>query len=182
MNITIQERKFSFTAEYDIEVPGGRYYARKAYFSLTDKLKLQDENGRLLARIRGLISPFRHRHEFYLADGRVYRFHCEKLWRRVFTCEGNQGFYRLYEHKGLCYSIFHNDRQVAAFKKNRIVFLKGNRYEISMDYDADQVLILCLVLTLSSSEQEDRDDSTFTINIGNLLEERPFDASWIPRS
>jgi uncharacterized protein YxjI len=181
MNITIKERKFSFTSEYDIEVPGGRYYARKAYFSLTDKLKLQNESGRLLARIRGFISPFRHRHEVYLADGRVYRFQCEKIWRRVFTCEGNQDFYRLYEHKGLQYSIFRNDRQVAAFKKNRVVFLKGNRYELSMDHDADQVLILCLVLTLSSSEQDDSEDATFTINFGNLLEERPFDSSWQPR-
>jgi hypothetical protein len=81
----------------------------------------------------------------------------------------------------LQYSIFRNDRQVAAFKKNRVVFLKGNRYELSMDHDADQVLILCLVLTLSSSEQDDSEDATFTINFGNLLEERPFDSSWQPR-
>ncbi|MDR3792777.1 MAG: hypothetical protein P4L03_05280 [Terracidiphilus sp.] len=181
MNITIKERKFSFTAEYDIEVPSVRYYARKAYFSLTDKLKLQCEDGRQLARIHGFISPFRHRHEIYLSDGRMYRFKCEKIWRRVFTCGGNQDFYRLYEHKGLRYSIFHNDRQVAAFKKNRVVFLKGYRYEISMDQDADLILILCLVLTLNSSEQSDNDDATITFDLGNLLEDRPYDASWQPR-
>jgi len=181
MNITIRERKFSFTAEYDIEVPGGRYYARKAYFSLTDKLKLQDDSGRLLARIRGSISLIRKRHEFLLDDGRAYRFHCEKFWKGVYVCEASQDSYRLYQHKGLRYSIFHNDRQVAAFQKNRIVFLNGNRYELRMDHDADLVLILCMVLTLNSSEQSGDDNSTITIDFGNIFEERPFDFSWEPR-
>lgn len=181
MNLTIRERKFSFTAEYDIEIPGGHYSARKAFFAFTDRLKLLDQSGNLLAQIRGGISPIRHRHDFLLADGRLFHFRCEKFWRRVFTCAQDLDAYTLYEHKGLRYSIFHHERQVAAFAKNRITLFKGNTYEIRIDHDADLVLLLCLILTVNSSEQNGREGSALTINIGNLLEDRPFDSSWEPR-
>jgi hypothetical protein len=81
----------------------------------------------------------------------------------------------------LKYSIFHQDRQIAAFTKNRLVVGKGNQYEIRMDADASAILVLCLVLTVNSAEYDD-DDNTVTINLGNIgPEARPFDRSWEPR-
>jgi hypothetical protein len=103
------------------------------------------------------------------------------LWKRVFVCEGNQECFRLYEHKGLKYSIFKNDRQIAAFVKNRIVIGRGNKYEIRVDADADLILVLCLALTVNSAENDDKDASV-TFDFGNIgPEDRPFDASWKPR-
>lgn len=181
MDLTIRERKFSFSAEYDIELPGGHYSARKAFFAFTDRIKLQDQSGNLLAQIRGSISPIRHRHDFLLADGRLFHFRCTKLLRRVFTCQQDLDAYTLYEHKDLRSSIFHQDRQVAAFTKKRITLFKGNTYEIRIDHDADLLPLLCLILSVNSSEQSSRENSALTINIGNLLEDRSFDPSWEPR-
>jgi len=181
MDVTIQERVFSFTSEYDISGPGLAYYARKAYFSFNDRLQIQAEDGRVLAKIRGYFSPFRRRHDFLLSDGGIYRFWCEKIWKGVFVCAGNEESYRLYQHKGLSYSIFQSDRQIAAFVKNRVVFGKGNKYDLRVDSDANLAVVLCMVLTVNTAENDDK-DATVTIDFGNLgPEDKHFDPSWEPR-
>jgi hypothetical protein len=63
MDISIQERKFSFRSEYDIVAPNATYTATKSFFSFNDKLQLKTEDGHLLARINGYFSPLRSRHD-----------------------------------------------------------------------------------------------------------------------
>jgi hypothetical protein len=183
MHITIKERKFSASAEYDIATSQGNFYARKAFLSLTDRLVLRRNNeaGGTLLNITGQFSLFRNRHLFELSDGSTYRFWCEKFWKRVFACEGADGRYRLYEHKRRRYSIFLNDRQIAAFTKNRIAWVKGNEYEMELDADANLLITLAMVLTMNSAEQDTNDTATVTIDFGNLFEDRPFDECWVPR-
>ncbi len=180
MEVTIQESCLSFMSEYEIETPGSYYSAQKAIFSLPAKIKLQSSDERILANIQGRFSFFRERYDFTLSDGRVFRFWCQKRWRRVFDCEGDKASYRLYGHKGLKYSIFQDDRQIAAFSKNRVVIGKGNRYEISLNDDADVILIICMVLAINSSEDDD-DNTTVTIDVGSIgPEEKTFDERWQP--
>lgn len=141
---------------------------------------LTGPNGQVMARIKGRFSFFRSKHDFELSDGKVYRFECEKLWKRVFVCARDNERYYLYEHKGLNYSIFQGDSQIAAFTKNRFKIGKGDRYEIRMNDDANLVIVVCLALTLDASENED-DAATVTIDFGNIgPEEKPFDESWEP--
>ena len=83
-----------------------------------------------LAKIRSKFSLFRPQYVFEFADGRIYEFRCDKLWNGVFICTGNEGELVLYEHKGLQWSIFQDERQIAAFTKNRITFGNGNKYNI----------------------------------------------------
>jgi len=181
LNISIRERRFSFTSEFDISAPGCKYHARKSILSLNGKLRLLTEDGRELARIKGFFSPFRSRHEFRFPDGRIYLFRCEQLLKRVFVCEGNGECFRLYEHRGLKYSIFQDDSQIAAFAKNRLVIGNGNQYQIRMNADASLVLVLCLVLTINASESDNR-EAGVTVDLGNLgPEARPFDQTWEPR-
>jgi hypothetical protein len=173
--------KFPFTSEYDITASDASYQARKTYFSFNDKIQLQTAEGRVLAMIRGDFSPLRFKHDFNIVhDGKVYRFWCEKIWKQVYICEENQELFRLYEHKGLAYSIFQNDRQIAAFVKNRIVIGKGNKYELRVDSDANLIVILCMELTINASEDDDKKKSV-TIDFGNLgPEDKPFDSNWEP--
>jgi uncharacterized protein YxjI len=180
LDVSINERSISFTSEYDISTPTGEYYARKEFFSFTDNLELRTASGNVVAKIEGEISPLRHKHDFHFSDGRECSFGCEKLWTRVYACVGSGETYKLYEHRGLNYSIFKEDRQIAAFSKNRVVFAKGNQYDVRLDHDADLILILCMVLTINSSENDD-EDSTVTIDLGNLTQDHPFDESWEPR-
>jgi uncharacterized protein YxjI len=180
MEVTIQERTLSFRSEYEIETPGSFYSAQKAIFSFPAKIKLQSSDKRILANIKGRFSFFRERYDFALSDGRVFHFWCEKRWKRVFDCKGDKDSYRLYGHKGLKYSIFQDDRQIAAFTKNRIVIGKGNQYEISLNDDADVIVIICMVLAINTSEDDDN-NATVTIDVGSIgPEERPFDDRWQP--
>jgi hypothetical protein len=179
VDISIQERKFSFRSEYDISTPDANYYAQRAFFSFGAKLQLQAEGGRTLVLIRGRF-PFFTRYDFEFSDGRFYRYRCEKFWKRVFVCEGQGETLRLYQHRGCRWSIFQNDRQIAAFTKNRITIGKGNEYDVRMNADADVLVVICLTLTLNTAENDD-DNATVTIDLGNIgPADRPFDESWQP--
>jgi uncharacterized protein YxjI len=180
MEFTIRENSLSFRSEYEVEMPGSYYFARKLLFSYPAKIKLQSSDEHILADIRGRFSFFREKYEFSLSDGRVFRFWCEKRWKRVFDCEGNKVSYRLYGHKGLRYSVFQDDRQIAAFSKNRVVFGNGNQYDVSLNDDADVIVIICMVLAINTSEDDD-DSATVTVDLGSIgPEERPFDERWRP--
>jgi hypothetical protein len=180
VDVEIRERKFTLRSEYEISTTATEWFARKSFFSFNDKIQLQTKDGNVLARIRGYFSPFRNKHDFELSDGRLYRFWCRKLWKGVFICEGNNEQFTLYRHKGLKWSIFLGEQQIAAVTKNRVVIGKGNEYKITMNRDADPTVMVCLVLTVNSEEDDD-DDSTVTYDFGNIgPEDRRFDASWEP--
>jgi uncharacterized protein YxjI len=174
LNAIIQERKFSFRSEYDISSNGSTFYARKTFFSFFNKLQLQSRDGNVIARIQGRFSLLRNKYDFELSDDRVYHFRCEKLWKPVFLCERSEESYRLYQHKG------RDDRQIAAFSKNRVTIGKGNRYEILMNADADLIVIVCMVLALNTSQDNDNKE-TVNIDFGNIgPEAKPFDEFWQP--
>lgn len=180
MQVTIEQRKSSFTSEYDIQSPSGNFYARRKFFSLWGRIFLNSENGETLAQIDGTLSPVRSKHRFRFSDGRVYTFQCEKVWKRVFTCSGNGQTLVLYEHRGLKYSIFQNDQQIAAILKNRFVWGSGNRYDIRLNSEADLPLVLCMILTINSIENY-TGNSGATIDLGNIgPQARPYDESWEP--
>ena len=183
MHLTIAERKFAIRSVYDISCGNQSWYARKQYFSWNDKLLLRGGDDGMLARIQGFFSFFREKHEFRLGDGRVYRFHCEKIWKGVYLCEGNGEAYRLYRHKGRNFSIFAGDEQIAAATKNKIVINKGNRFEVDVNADADVVLVICMLLTINSGAETDSDPgATVTVDLGNVgPEERKFDRTWQPK-
>lgn len=180
MEVTIRENSLSFRSEYEVEMPGSCYFARKSIFSYLAQIRLQSSDEHIRANIQGRFSFFRGKYEFKLSDSRVFNFWCEKRWKRVFDCEGEKVTCRLYGHKGLRYSIFQDDRQIAAFTKNRVVFGKGNQYEISLNDDADVIVIICMVLAVNTSENND-DNATVTVDFGSIgPEEKPFDERWQP--
>ena len=176
MDVTIKERKIGFTPTYDIEAPDAIYNARKAFLAINDHLEIKHAE-QIVATIQGFFSPIRDKHEFHLADGRTYQYQCKQHWKPVDTCEGNGESYTIYEHRGLKYSVFRGDQQIAAFEKNRVAWGNGNEYHVRMDSDADVIVIVCIVLTINSGD--DQNDETVTIDFGNIgPEARPFDESW----
>lgn len=181
MDVFVRELNSSFASEFEISTPILGYSARKAIFSLYDKIDLKSQDGSIAARIRGHFSPLRERHDFLLSDGRSFVFRCEKSWKGVYSCVSENMSLTLYQHRGLKYSIFQNDTQIAAITKNRVVLGKGNEYAVSMNSDADIVVIACIVLTINAT-QDDDNDAGVTIDFGNVgPQERKFDESWEPR-
>jgi uncharacterized protein YxjI len=182
VDVTVQERKISFTSEYDITANGKTYYARKTVLAINDHLEIKDEHGHVAATIQGLFSLIRGKHDFILADGRTYHFQTERFWKPSYSCVGSDETYTLYQHKGLKCSIFRGDRQVAAFDKNSVVFGGGNEYDIRMDSDANLMVIVCMVLTINTADYDGDQQDLISVNWGNIgPEARAFDECWEPR-
>ena len=180
MNILVQQRVFAFSSKYEIETPACIFEARKKFFLVWHKIKLFAPHSRLLATIRGHYL-FRPKYKIELSDGKVYHFSCEKFWKSVFVCQNSAESFYLYQHKGLNYSIFQNNFQIAAFSRNRVKLGRTDRYEIQMNGDANLVLVICMALVIDCGEIEDDSAGTVTIDMGSLgPEERPFDKTWQP--
>jgi uncharacterized protein YxjI len=180
MKIIVQQRVFAFSSKYEIESPACVYEAWKKFFYLWHKIQLFGPHSCLIATIRGHYF-FRPEYEIKLANGPAYHFRCEKFWKGVFACQSSEESFRLYQHKGLNYSIFQNNSQIAAFSRNRVKTDRRDRYEIRMNDDANLVLVICMALVIDCGEIEDDSGGTVTIDLGSLgPEERSFDKSWQP--
>ena len=149
MDVLIQEKSFSFGVQYTINTPTSMMHANKKILSLLTHIDLFSASGSLLATISGE-SLFRSIYSVKLTDGKSYTYHCEKLWNAVFVCEGEGETYHLYTHKGLRYSIFKDDTQIASLQKEPVVIGDGNEYDLRLNPDANLVLLTSMVLALNS--------------------------------
>jgi hypothetical protein len=178
--VTIQERPASLRTKYDIEAPSCNYFAQKNLFSFPARLQIFTEGRQPVATIVARWSLFREKYDFIFSDGRTYRFWCERVWKAVFACQNGQEKIEMYRHRGLKFSFFQNDVQIAAMEKNRIVMGRGNRYEIRMNSDANLLVIVCMALAVNTDGTSTR-DATVTFDAGNIgPQARQFDESWRP--
>ena len=180
MEIIVEERKFSVTSKYDISAHDCKYYAVGSHWPFSSRFRLlAADHEQTLATISWRLSFFRARYDFWFPSGPVYRFWCENLWKGVYACKGEQDSYRLYEHRGLMYSLFKGERQVAALERNRFVIGNGNRYDIRVNRDENVLLVICVTLVLDALDGSH--GSTVTVDLGNIgPEARRFDESWQP--
>jgi uncharacterized protein YxjI len=180
LHATIKEHKFSLRSEYDIASHSQTYVAEKAFMSLLAKLEIRTQNGTVVATIHGNFSLFYANYDFAFTDGRNFHYECEKLWKGTYSCIGASGSYHLFRHKGVRFSIFKDDTQIAAITRNQLIVGTGHEYEILMNADADLVVISCMILALNTSD-DSSDHNTFTYDFGNIgPEDRKFDESWQP--
>jgi hypothetical protein len=125
------------------------------------------------------LNPFRAAYRFIFADGERYRFRREKFWKAVYLCSGENESFQLYGHKGLNFSIFQEDRQIAAFCKNQIKISTADYYEVRMNDDANRLAVICMILALDC-EEFGNEGEFLSYDFGNFVEERPFDSRWQP--
>jgi hypothetical protein len=181
LDATIKEHKFSLRSVYDITSDIASYTAQKAFVSLLANLEVRTPNDRVVATIHGNFSLFRANYDFALADGRNFHYACEKFWRGVYSCIGPSANYHLFQHKGVRYSIFQDDKQIAALTSNQFIVGNGREYDVQMNHDADLLVITCMVLAINTEAGDDKQDATFTYDFGNFgPEDRKFDESWQP--
>jgi hypothetical protein len=94
--------------------------------------------------------------------------------------EGNGEAYRLYRHRGVKFSIFKGDTQVAAITKNRVTIGSGNEYQVQISSEADPLVVTSMVLAFNSSKEDDK-KGALSVDVGYMgMEEKHFDTSWQP--
>ncbi|MGZ0707308.1 hypothetical protein ACWPKO_03100 [Coraliomargarita sp. W4R53] len=181
MNVTIQQRRWSFSSKYEIHTKDDTYYAEKKIFSFADRIRIFSQNGSVLAKIKSHLFIFKPRYDFELFNSKVYQFICRKVWKGVFTCASGEDQYVLYTHKGRDYSVFRKKKQVAAFSKEKLTIGKGDTYHLQIDDNENLLVIICIALAMDSSDSENSNDQTVTIDFGNIgTEEQAFDRNWKP--
>lgn len=180
MDVSIQENRFSFGVGYVIETPSSTLQAHKKILSLLPHITLQSADDSTIATITGW-SLVRSSFTIDLAGTGIYKYHTEKLWKGVDICEGDGGPFHLYSHKGVRYSIFQNDKQIAAFSRNRLIVGNGRDFDLRVNSDVNLPLIISMVLCLNTENDDDQEDSTVTYDFGHLgPEDRKFDENWRP--
>ena len=180
MDITIQQPILSFRVEYDISTPWRNYYAsRKFPWSRSIQLFAADDRQTLPARVRQLFYWIRPKFDFELAGGKTYHFRGADFARTVFTCEGNGERLLLFAHKGLHYSIYQNDLQIAAFSKNRLKIGDGDRFAIRLNHNANVILVICMVLAIDASLYASPVAIQYDIGLTGI-ERNPRDKTWTP--
>jgi len=149
-------------------------------FFVQRQRRLFTESGSILATITSRFYWFRAKYDFELSSGEIYHFRSTKLWKPTFTCESQAGCFVLYQHKGLHFSVFQNDRQIAAFKKKRLKLANGDRYAIRINTDANIVVVLCLALAVDVMDY-DENEFAMAVDFGNIgPEAKPLNESWEP--
>jgi hypothetical protein len=181
MDVTIQERKFTFHSEYEISGAGPVLRARKEFLSFPPRIQVKFEGGEAVT-LQGRFSLIRCKYDFHFPDGRDYAFQCEKLVKGVYACKREEEIYRLYHHKRRRYSIFRNGEQIAAVQRSRYTSNRGNRFDVRMNRDADVAIVASMVLAMNASDRSEGDDAeNVTAELGTYRrEERAFDTTWQP--
>lgn len=148
MKVSIRQRRFSLSDRYTIEVDGERKFsARRGFFSL--KIYLQDESGAVKTTIRKSLVRFGKRSYSLTFPGNVrYHFHIVSSKNGIWELDDEQGPYSLYEHEGYAYSLYHKDKQIAACKKNEVVFGGGDQYELDVDFDVELERVISIFLII----------------------------------
>jgi len=181
MDLSIKERIISLRSTYDVVAPdGAAYTAEKKIFSLFPNLKVVDGSGQIVVNLKGGFALFSQKYDFVFSDGRTYHYKTEHRIKPVYLAEGNGESYRLYRHRGVKFSVFKGDTQIAAVTKNRIAIGSGNEYQVRINSDADPLIVTAMVLAFNSSKEDDK-KGALTVDVGYMgLEAKPFDSSWQP--
>jgi len=181
MDLSIKERIISLRSTYDVVAPdGAAYTAEKKIFSLFPNLKVVDGSGQIVVNLKGGFALFSQKYDFVFSDGRTYHYKTEHRIKPVYLAEGNGEAYRLYRHRGVKFSVFKGDTQIAAVTKNRIAIGSGNEYQVRINSDADPLIVTAMVLAFNSSKEDDK-KGALTVDVGYMgLEAKPFESSWQP--
>jgi uncharacterized protein YxjI len=156
MDLSIKERMISLRSTYDIVAPTGSYKAERKIFSLFPNLKILDAAGQQAVNLKGGFALFSQKYDFVFADGRTYHYKTESRIKPVYIAEGNGESYRLYRHRGVNFSVFKGDTQVAAITKNRLTIGSGNEYTVRISSDADPLVVTSMILAFNSSKEDDK--------------------------
>jgi uncharacterized protein YxjI len=182
MVFAIKERIISLRSTYDIVTPDGNSYtATKKIFSLFPNLQvINAATSAPVVNLKGGFALFSQKYDFIFTDGRTYHYKTEQRLKPVYAAEGNGETYRLYRHRGVKFSIFKGDTQIAAITKNRIAIGSGNEYQVQINSDADPLIVSSMILAFNSSK-EDNKKGAVSVDVGYMgLEEKHFDTSWQP--
>ncbi|HWV75512.1 MAG TPA: hypothetical protein VN040_27535 [Pseudosphingobacterium sp.] len=183
MEIVVTQKKISIGDKYNIFTNGQpTHKASKRLLQLLAEIRLFESNGITTdVIINRRFTWLKPAYDITNKNLQVLSFRTKSFWKRHYQCQSNSDTYDIYRHRGLKYSIFKNDQQVAWWGKSIITWFEGDSYRIiaNDDCDVDLIISFCLIIDNISGNH---DTEVITLNIGNIgFQARKFDPQWQPR-
>lgn len=183
MEIVITQKQISVGDKYNIFTNGQpTYKASKQLLQLLAEIRLFESNGITPhVVINRRFTWLKPAYDITNKNRQVLTFRTRSFWKRHYQCQSSSDIYDIYRHKGLKYSIFKNNQQIAWWEKSTITWFEGDNYRIIANDDCDTELIIsfCLIIDNISGHH---DTQIITINIGNIgFQARKFDSEWQPK-
>jgi len=183
MEIVITQKKISIGDKYNIFTDGQpTHKASKQLLQLLAEIRLFESNGItpdvIINRRFTWLKPA---YDISNKNRHILAFRTRSFWKRHYCCQSNSDIYDIYRHRGLKYSIFKNNQQIAWWEKSTITWFEGDNYRIIANDDCDTELIIsfCLIIDNISGHH---DTQIMTINIGNIgFQAKIFDSQWRPK-
>ena len=157
MKIAIHQRLLSIGDKHDIYLNGEKkYLAKRSLFSSITRLK--DQSSTLTATIKrevlkGITSHF----TLDLENNSKCYFKVVSARKGIWELKDDTSTFILYGHEGYAYSLYQDEKQIAAAKKNEIVFLGKDKFEIEADYDVDVEKVIAIFLIIDRIYFRDRE-------------------------
>lgn len=146
----------SVSDRFDIYVNDKKkYIAKRGFFSFI--IKIKDNQNSLKTTIkRKDFNGIKSNYEVTFPNNSKYRFKTNSYRKGVWELGNEETKYQLYEHEGYAYSLYKDEKQIAFCKKNEMVFLGKDKFEIEADYDVEEKIVIAIFLIIDNAFFVDR--------------------------
>jgi len=185
MEIDINQKKISVGDKYKIFTDGQHTHnATKDFLQLLPEINLFDNNAGLARiTINKRFSWFKAKYEITTRrDNNILPFTTKSYWKLHYQCQCGTTHYDIYGHRGLKYSIYKNDIQIAWWGKKAVTWFAGDNYKIIADKDCDIELIVSFCLIIDNFSSNDEKGDTVKYDLGNIgFQAKKFDYNWVQK-
>lgn len=182
MEIDINQKAISIGNKYDIYCNKQPLrFARSQLFQFLSQIELRDEKGQILLTINERFTILRTRYDIEYPNGVILEFRTISVWKGHYQCKFNQDVYDIYSHRGLKYSIYKNNSQIAWWNQDAVSVGKGDNFKMFANDDCDVDLLISFCLITDDSTGNDSSGSPFAINLGSIgPQAKKFNPNWHP--
>lgn len=110
------------------------------------------------------------------------KFRTLSYFKNTFSCTWGDDLYKIYVHKGLKYSIFKNEKQIAGISQDRWTSFKEDGFRLECDSDCQKEFIIAIAMILDSVYIRNIRGlhGLINYNVGVMFEAKPFNENWKP--
>ena len=185
MIIDINQAKLALGNQYKIFMNSVEiYFASQTLLRPFPKITLvKSDHGLPRLVINRIPTLFKPKYEIELWDKNVVQYTTKSFWKNHFQCQAFGGLYEIFGHKGLRYSIFKDNKQIAWWDKKPVSWFDGDNYKITADDDCEVDLLIGFCLIHDNTSSTKNNNSVLTFDFGNIgPEARKFDEDWRPNA
>jgi uncharacterized protein YxjI len=189
MKIEVVQKTGLFGELYNIAVNGKKSFNVKGNtFPFITSFELYNSSNRLLISIFKCFFSIKPKYKFFFNDESLgvqkepFIFRNTNYFKNSYLCEYKGSKYEVFIHKGLKYSVFKNEIQVASFVSDRVNFLDEDGFLMECNNDSPKELFSTFIIILDSIYGKNLISfgGFLRYKTGALFEVKPFDDNWNP--